>query len=222
MYSFNLRVLLPYVSKFEWGLLLTLEISAIALLISIPAGFIGALMRVSPRKPFRAISLAYVESIRNVPLLVVLYVLFYAVPQWGLRLPAVIAGVTALAINSTAFTIEIFRGALSAIAKGQYEAAASLGLRPSQALRLIVFPQVLRIALPPLGNQVVSVVLGSSVASVVGVPELTYQTLSIGSINFRYFELFVVAAVLYIVAAQIIGGIWRLFGYTAVGRRPGL
>lgn len=221
MYSFNLRVLLPYVPKFESGLLLTLEISAIALLISIPAGFIGALMRVSPNRPFRAIALAYVEAIRNIPLLVVLYVLFYAAPQWGLRLSAVTAGVAALAINSTAFTIEIFRGALAAIALGQYEAAASLGLRRSQALRLVVFPQVLRIALPPLGNQVVSVVLGSSVAAVVGVPELTYQTLSVGSINFRYFELFVVAAVLYIVAAQIIGGIWRVFGYAAIGRRPG-
>ena len=67
----------------------------------------------------------------------------------------------------------------------------------------------------------VSVVLGSSVAAIVGVPELTYQTLSIGSINFRYFELFVVAAVLYIVAVQIISGVWRLFGYTAIGGRPG-
>src|SRR5690348_10241088 len=137
-------------------------------------------MRVSPNRPFRAIALAYVEAIRNIPLLVVLYVLFHAVPQWGLRLSAVTAGVAALAINSTAFTIEIFRGALAAIALGQYEAAASLGLRRSQALRLVVFPQVLRIALPPLGNQVVSVVLGSSVAAVVGVPELTYQTLSVG------------------------------------------
>ncbi len=222
MYSFNLRVLLPYVPRFETGLLLTLEISAIALLISVPAGFIGALMRISPRRPLRAMALVYVEAIRNIPLLVVLYVLFYSVPQYGLRLSAITAGVAALAINSTAFTIEIFRGALSAIVAGQYEAASSLGLRRAQTLRLVVFPQVLRIALPPLGNQVVSVVLGSSVAAIVGVPELTYQTLSVGSINFRYFELFVIAAVLYILAVQIIGGIWRAFGYLMIGRRQSL
>jgi His/Glu/Gln/Arg/opine family amino acid ABC transporter permease subunit len=221
MYSFNLRVLLPYMPKFEVGLLLTLEISTIALLISIPLGFVGALMRISQHRSLRAVALAYVEAIRNVPLLVVLYILFYSVPQYGVRLSAITAGVLALAINSTAFTIEIFRGALAAIATGQYEAAASLGLRRAQVLRLVIFPQVLRIALPSLGNQVVSVVLGSSVAAIVGVPELTYQTLSIGSINFRYFELFVVAAVLYILAVQIISGVWRLFGYTAIGRGPG-
>jgi len=222
VYDFNLRVLLPYLPKFAAGVLLTLEISAVALLISIPLGFCGALMRVSNRRALRIGALIYVEAVRNVPLLVVLYVLFYAVPQYGLRLSAITAGVLALAINSTAFTIEIFRGALSAIAKGQYEAAESLGLRRHQTLRLIIFPQVLRIAMPPLGNQVVSVVLGSSVASIVAVPELTYQTFSIGSINFRYFELFVVAAVLYILAVQVINGAWRAFGYAVIGRRPGL
>lgn len=222
MYDFNLRVLLPYLPKFAAGVLLTLEISAVALLISIPLGFCGALMRVSNRRALRIGALIYVEAVRNVPLLVVLYVLFYAVPQYGLRLSAITAGVLALAVNSTAFTIEIFRGALSAIAKGQYEAAELLGLRRHQTLRLVIFPQVLRIAMPPLGNQVVSVVLGSSVASIVAVPELTYQTFSIGSINFRYFELFVVAAVLYILAVQIINGAWRAFGHAIIGRRPGL
>jgi polar amino acid transport system permease protein len=221
VYDFNLRVLLPYVPKFEAGVLLTLEISVLALLISIPLGFCGALMRVSIHRTSRIIALTYVEVVRNVPLLVVLYLLFYAVPQYGVRLSAITAGVLALAINSTAFTIEIFRGALAAIVAGQHEAAASLGLRRHQALRLVVFPQVLRIAMPPLGNQVVSVVLGSSVAAIVGVPELTYQTLSIGSINFRYFELFVAATVLYIAAVQIINGAWRTFVYAAIGRRPG-
>jgi polar amino acid transport system permease protein len=142
----------------------------------------------------------------------VLYLLFYALPV-GLRLSALQAGVLALAVNSTAFCVEIFRGGLSAIPHGQYEAAASLGLRRVHAFRLVIFPQLLRVVFPALGNQVISVVLGSSVASVVGVPELTYETLSIGSITFRYFEIFVLAAVFYIVAAQAISLVWRAVGF---------
>ena len=149
-----------------------------------------------------------------------LYLLFYALPA-GLRLSALQAGVLALAVNSTAFCVEIFRGGLSAIPRGQYEAAASLGLHPVLGFRLVIFPQLLRVIFPALGNQVISVVLGSSVASVIGVPELTYETLSIGSMTFRYFELFVVAAILYIVAAQAISLVWRAVGAALGARQPG-
>jgi polar amino acid transport system permease protein len=161
----------------------------------------------------------YVELVRNVPLLVVLYLLFYGLPA-SLRLSALQAGVLALAVNSTAFSVEIFRGGLSAIPHGQYEAAASIGLHRALAFRLIIMPQLLRVVFPSLGNQVISVVLGSSVASVIGVPELTYETLSIGSITFRYFELFVLAAIAYIVAAQAISLAWRIVGLALSARQP--
>lgn len=175
--------------------------------------------RTGHSRPLRALTTAYVELVRNVPLLVVLYLLFYALPA-GFRLNAFQAGVLALAVNSTAFCIEIFRGGLSAIPPGQYEAAASLGLHRVHTLRLIIFPQLLRIVFPALGNQVISVVLGSSVASVIGVAELTYETLSIGSLTFRYFELFVIAAVFYIVAAQIIALAWRGVGTFLAAKTP--
>ena len=126
----------------------------------------------------------------------------------------------ALAVNSTAFCVEIFRGGLSAIPHGQYEAAASLGLHRALAFRKIIMPQLLRVVFPSLGNQVISVVLVSSVASVIGVPELTYETLSIGSITFRYFELFVLAAIAYIVAAQVISLVWRAVGLAFSARQP--
>jgi His/Glu/Gln/Arg/opine family amino acid ABC transporter permease subunit len=181
------------------------------LLISIPLGVAGALGRTSRVRVLNGAIASYVELVRNVPLLVVLYLLFYALPV-GFRLTALQAGVLALSVNSTAFCVEIFRGGLSAIPRGQYEAAASLGLHRVHVFRLVVFPQLLRVVFPALGNQVISVVLGSSVVSVVGVPELTYETLSIGSITFRYFEIFVLAAVFYIVAAQAVGLLWRAVG----------
>src|SRR5215831_15082897 len=99
---------------------------------------------------------------------------------------ALTAGVAALAINSTAFTIEIFRGGFAAVPVAQHDAARALGLRPALIMALVVVPQVFRIVLPPLGNQIVSVVLGSAQASIIGVAELTYQTQSIGSSTSRY------------------------------------
>jgi polar amino acid transport system permease protein len=210
LYDFNLRVLVPYLPVLGLGALKTLEISALAILISFPLGLLGALMRVSGSRLARAIGTGYVEAVRNVPLLVVLYVLFYALPANGIRLDAFTAGVIGLAINSTAFTIEIFRGGFAAIPAWQYEAAGALGLPRWPLLRLVVVPQVFRVVLPSLGNQIVSVVLGSAQASIIGVGELTYQTQSIGSATFRYFELFTIAALFYILCVQVIAAIWRL------------
>ena len=211
MYDFNVRVLLPYLPVLGRGALLTLEISALAILISFPCGLVGALMRISGSPLLRALGTGYVEVVRNIPLLVVLYVLFYALPVYGVPLNAFTAGVLGLSINSIAFTIEIFRGGFAAIPAGQHEAASALGLGPVQSLLLVIIPQVFRIVLPTLGNQVVSVVLGSAQAAIIGVTELTYQTQSIGSATFRYFELFTMAALFYILCAQLIGAVWRLF-----------
>jgi polar amino acid transport system permease protein len=216
VYDFNLRVLYPYLPTLGWGAVQTLEISALAILLSFPLGLIGALMRISGSRVLRGAATTYVEVVRNIPLLVVLYVLFYVLPLYKVPINAFTAGVLGLTINSTAFTIEIFRGGFSAIPAGQYEAARALGLGRAAIFRLIVVPQVFRIVLPSLGNQLVSVVLGSAQASIIGVGELTYQTQSIGSKTFRYFELFTIAALFYIVCVQIIGQLWRLIsGRTA-------
>jgi len=206
----NLRVLVPYLPVLGWGALRTLEISVLAIALSFPLGLVGALMRVSNNRFARAIATFYVEIVRNIPLLVVLYILFLVLPLYGMPINALTAGVLGLAINSTAFTIEIFRGGFSAIPVAQHEAARSLGLRPLLIMALVVVPQVFRIVLPTLGNQIVSIVLGSAQASIIGVSELTYQTQSIGSSTFRYFELFTIAALFYIACAQVISLLWRV------------
>jgi polar amino acid transport system permease protein len=166
-------------------------------------------MRLSDNRFARSIATVYVETVRNIPLLVVLYILFLVLPLYGIPINALTAGVLGLAINSTAFTIEIFRAGFVAIPPGQYEAARSLGLHRLQILRLAIVPQVFRIVLPTLGNQIVSVVLGSAQASIIGVGELTYETQSIGSSTFRYFEVFTIAALFYIACVQVISLLWR-------------
>ena len=210
IYDLNLRVLVPYLPVLSWGVVRTLEISVLAILLSFPLGLVGALMRVADNRLARAIATAYVETVRNIPLLVVLYILFLVLPLYGIRINSLTAGVLGLAINSTAYTIEIVRSGFAAIPPGQYEAARSIGLHPLQVLGLVIVPQVFRIVLPTLGNQIVSVVLGSAQASIIGVGELTYQTQSIGSSTFRYFELFTIAALFYIVCVQLISLLWRL------------
>jgi His/Glu/Gln/Arg/opine family amino acid ABC transporter permease subunit len=210
LYDLNLRVLIPYLPTLGWGAVHTLEISAMAIALSFPLGLIGALMRISTKRLPRVMATVYVETVRNIPLLVVLYLLFLAVPLYHIPINALTAGVLALSINSTAFTIEIFRGGFSAVPVGQYEAARALGLRPVLIIGLVVAPQVFRIVLPTLGNQIVSVVLGSAQASIIGFAELTYETQSIGSTTFRYFELFTIAALFYIACVQLISLIWRL------------
>src|ERR1700722_3655854 len=212
----NLRVLVPYLPVLGWGALRTLEISVLAILLSFPVGLLGALMRVADNRLARAVATVYVETIRNIPLLVVLYILFLVLPLYGMPINAFTAGVLGLTINSTAFTIEIFRGGFTAIPETQHEAARSLGLRPVLIMALVVVPQVFRIVLPTLGNQIVSIVLGSAQASSIGVSELTYQTQSIGSTTFRYFELFTIAALFYIVCVQLISLLWRVLTGRAV------
>jgi len=219
-YAFNLRVLLPYLPLLGWGALRTLEISALAIVVSFPLGLVGALLRVFGNRPLRGLATGFVEAVRNIPLLVVLYILFYALPSYGVPISAFAAGVIGLTINSTAFTIEIFRSGFAAVPPGQHEAARALGLRPVQLLALVVVPQVFRIVLPTLGNQIVSVILGSAQASIIGVGELTYQTQSIGSLTFRYFELFAIAALFYIACVQLIGVVWRLISGHAAKAPP--
>jgi His/Glu/Gln/Arg/opine family amino acid ABC transporter permease subunit len=156
----NLRVLIPYLPMLGLGALRTLEVNALAIALSFPLGLVGALMRLSDNRLARSIATVYVEVVRNIPLLVVLYILFLVLPLYGIPINALTAGVLGLAINSTAFTIEIVRAGFAAIPPGQYEAARSLGLHRLQMLRLVIVPQVFRIVLPTLGNQIVAVAFG--------------------------------------------------------------
>lgn len=213
-YQINFGVLAPYADLFFRGFLLTIGISIAALAISLPLGLAGALLRTSRWPALRILSAVYVEALRNVPLLVVVYVFFYELPSLGIQLDSLTSGVAALSVNSTAYVIEIFRGGLAAIPKGQYEASASLGMRPFAAFRFVILPQLLRVSFPALGNQVVGLILGSSLVAVVGIPELTSVSYKVGSQTFRYFEVFVIAGVFYFVAVQFINRIW-----VAVGRR---
>ena len=189
------------------------------MLLSGVLGVPGALARRSCWRAVRFLMGAYVEVLRNVPLLVVLYIVFFSLPHLGLRLNGFMSALVALTLNSTAYMTEIFRAGLIAVPRGQHEAAASQGMTRFEAFRLVVFPQVLRVVYGPLGNQLIGIVLGSSLASVVTVAEITSWMGTAGSATFRYFEIFVVAGGVYLVICQAINLARVVVGRMLFGRQ---
>ncbi|WP_104398600.1 amino acid ABC transporter permease [Vibrio penaeicida] len=152
----------------------TIYISLISMLLAMLLGLIVALPALSERKSLRAVNRIYVESIRSIPVLVLLLWVYYGLPTlMDVSLDYFAAGVIALTIAESAFMAEVFRGGIQAIAKGQHEAAESLGLNYWQKMRLVILPQALRQILPPLGNQFVYILKMSSLVSVIGLSDLT-------------------------------------------------
>ena len=203
-YTFTLRTIYPYLGELQHAAALTLSLSVLAILISLLIGAVIAVLRRSRSRPLRILGAVYVEVMRNTPLLVILYVVYFAGPSIGVRLSSFNAALIALSLNSAGYMAEILRAGLIAVAAGQFEAAQSQGMNALQVFRHVVFPQVFRTIYAPLGNQFIAVILASSLASVVAVDEVASWMETVGSTSFRFFETFVVAAVVYLVLCQTV------------------
>lgn len=204
MYQFNLHAVFGYFHLLPLAIGMTLLISVQTILLSLALGMVGALGRLSDKRSLRLLAAAYVEIFRNIPVLVLIYIVFFGMAQLGFRISNYYSGLIALTLNSSAYMIEIFRSGFIAIPRGQYLAAQSQGMTQLQLLRLVILPQVVRIVYPPLGNQFVAIVIGSSLAAVIGVQELANWMFSVGNDTFRYMESFLVAGLIYVALAQII------------------
>jgi putative glutamine transport system permease protein len=180
------------------GLLVTIEISALAFVIALALGIVVAVLRVAPSPALRRIGTAYVELFRNIPLLVQIFFLFFALPSAGITLPAFWCGVLALGIYTAAFVAEAIRSGISAVAAGQLEAALASGLRYPQAMRLVVLPQAIRLTIPPLGNTVLNMIKNSSLVSAISISDILGTANLIGAHTFAYVPLFIAAAGLYL------------------------
>jgi polar amino acid transport system substrate-binding protein len=138
-------------------------------------GLCVALVRMFGPAPLRWLSIAYIEVLRGTPLLLQLYVVFYLLPEVGIRIPAFWAAIAGLAINYSAYEAEIYRAGLQAVPRGQMEAALALGMSQTLALRRVVVPQAARIVVPPITNDFIAMFKDTSVCSVITVMELTKQ-----------------------------------------------
>jgi len=202
MYQFSLRAISSYFGLLPGAIVVTLWLSLLTIVLSTVAGIIGVLCRVSRLWVLRFVGTAYVEVLRNIPLLVVIYLVFFGLAQLGLLVDGFNSALIALTLNAGAYMTEIFRGGLVAVPRGQYEAARSQGMTAVQLYRYIVFPQVFRIIYAPLGNLFIGIVIGSSLSSVIGVEDLATWMHLVGDQSFRYLEVFLVAALVYVGLAQ--------------------
>jgi polar amino acid transport system permease protein len=181
------------------GLVLTLEISAAAVVFSTLLGFAVGILLVFGPKPAQLLVRAYVDVMRGTPVLVLILAAFYMPSVIGLSLTATQAGILALTLFAGAHIGELVRGALQAIPPGQSEAAKSIGLRFGQTLLYVLLPQALRAILPPWINTGVELVKGSTLLSVIGVGELLLTTQEIIGRNFMTMQFYVFAGVLYLI-----------------------
>ncbi|MGG1661949.1 amino acid ABC transporter permease [Brevibacillus sp. NRS-1366] len=178
------------------GLLLTLQLSASALLVSIPVGILLGLCRVSGNRIVSFLAVSYVEFIRGVPLLVLLLWIFFVLGKF-LKLGPFWSGVVGLGLFSAAFIAEIVRAGIQAVPRGQMEAARSSGMSYVQAMRFIILPQAFRKVLPPMASQFITLIKDSSLVSVISVVDLTLVAKNLVATSFRALEVWTFVAIMY-------------------------
>lgn len=180
------------------GALITLWLTAFSLAAGLALGTVIALMRRSGGPVLAAVAGFYCWVFRGTPLLVQLLIIYTGLPLFGVRLSVVQAALLGLSLNEAAYLSEIVRAGVAAVPRGQSEAGRALGLRPRQAFRLVVWPQALRIVIPPLGNSVNGLLKTTSVVSVISMEELLRRTQILIQERFLVLELFAVAALYYL------------------------
>jgi His/Glu/Gln/Arg/opine family amino acid ABC transporter permease subunit len=184
------------------GLLDTIALSALGLLLALVIGTLVGTAGTANGRLLRTAAAAYVEGMRNIPLLVHMY--FWYAGLAFLRLPPFACAVAALALYSGAYVAEIVRSGIGAVPRGQWHAGLAVGLTPMQALLFVIYPQALRIILPSLAGIFSQLVKDSSLASVITVAELTYQATAIEGQTFRTFEIYIAISLLYLALVSVI------------------
>ncbi len=181
-----------------YGLGVTLQISAISLIFAFLIGMAVALLRMSDAPLARFVARAYLEVIRNTPLLIQIFFIYFVLgPVLGLQ--RFWAAVLALSLFEGAYASEIFRSGILSVSKGQIEAAASLGLKKYLIYRFVIFPQAIRTVLPPLTSQAVSLIKDSALVSTIAIYDLTMQAQAVIAETFLTFEIWFTVAILYLV-----------------------
>ena len=189
---------------FYAGMVFTIPITLISFTLGLLLGFIVALIRLYGPAPLKLLVRFYVWIIRGTPLLVQLFLIFYALPGVGITLDAFPAAVIGFSLNVGAFTSEVIRATLLSVAKGQWEAAHSIGMGWAQSLRYIIIPQAARVAVPPLSNTFISLVKDTSLASVITVPEMFLAAQRIAAVTYQPLILYTEAAILYLLISSVL------------------
>ncbi|ODT13305.1 MAG: amino acid ABC transporter permease [Kaistia sp. SCN 65-12] len=218
-YSFDFVPIWRNFDTLLYGLGIGLSLAALSILIGVVIGGIVAFGLVSKNRPTAWIAGLYVSFIRNIPILLVIFFMFFALPQLGIRFSKITSFVAALSIYAGANLAEVFRGGLQAIPKGMTEAGMAVGLRPMQIRACIIIPLMLRSTLPSMGNAFISLFKDTSLAAAIAVPELTFYARKINVESFRIIETWIVTSLLYVAATFTIASLLRLLEARLVIKR---
>lgn len=196
----NIELILTYLPMLLHGALTTLYIAALSCSIGLLCGIILALAQTSGNKILHGIVTLYVTLIRGTPMLIQIAFFYYAIiPALGLHISALYAAIIAIGINSSAYISQVVRSGISSVSKGQIEAAHTLGLSTSQIIWYIILPQALRVVIPSLGNEFITLIKDSSLASTIGVVELYKQGITMRSNTLDALSTYTGVALIYLV-----------------------
>jgi His/Glu/Gln/Arg/opine family amino acid ABC transporter permease subunit len=179
------------------GVLTTLIVAGTAIPVGIVIGVLVCMLRISKNRLLRWPAIAYIEIIRNIPLLILLFMVFYALPFFGVRLSGLTTGFICLSIYGGAYFAEVFRGGVEAVSKGQFDAAKALGLKYGFYMRRVIFPQLYGYVFPPATNIALTLIKETSLLSMLAVAELTYAAHDINGRTFTPVETFATIALIY-------------------------
>lgn len=179
------------------GLPYTLGIAGLSFVCGLILGCLIALIRLSDKTWLVWLARAFVSIMRGVPMIVVLFVLYFGLPYYGIQLSALTCSLLGFSLVSSAYMSEIFRSAIAAVDPGQWEAATALGLPKAKVIRHVILPQAIRIAIPPLGNVVIDMVKSSSLVAMITVPDIFQNAKIIGGSKWDYMSMYILVAMIY-------------------------
>ena len=201
---FDFRLIVESIPFLFKGALYTVQVSILAIAVGLVLGWLFGVAAVSGVTILRVITFGYVQFIRGTPLLVQIFLIYFGLPALGINVPAYWSGVIALGLNSGGFQAEIVRAGIESIDRGQSEAARSIGMSRFQTLIFILVPQAVRRVIPPLTNELITLVKSSSLLSVISITELTRSAQVIIAERFTPFELYAELAVYYLVIISVL------------------
>lgn len=179
------------------GAPITILLSLVSIVLATILAIFGAIARLSDNPYVNGLASLYVSLVRGTPLIVQIFFVYFALPQVGIRLPAIPAGIAALSFNYGAYMTEIFRAGIQAVPSGQREAAEALGMPERQVMRRIVLPQAFRIVIPAVGNDFVAMIKDSALVSTIAVQELLWRARRAGTQDFHTLQALLIAALIY-------------------------
>jgi polar amino acid transport system permease protein len=202
--SYEWITLAGYLNDFVRASWLTLQVTLLAFVLSMLLGLLTALASASRVRLLRGIASVYIEAIRNTPVLLQIFIVFFGLPSLGITLNAYTAGVIALGVNVGAYLAEVFRAGIQSVPRGQLEAASILGLERSQIFMEVVLPQAARAVYPAIVNNLIQLLLGTSLLSAIALPELSGTATVINARTLLYIQTFTITLIAYLFLSNVL------------------